>query len=400
MATDNEKQLLAEEENAGREVEINQQSRADSQPTRLDGAETQMPESSNSEIQCVDTAASEGALEVASTEASATIVSSNLSTEKGADELNAQTTVRQSAQKEGDLAARRGPTGPRTALGKKRSSQNAIKFGVFSRASLLKGESRLEYQRLLEGLWTNLQPVGKLEEILVEKLASISWRYWRLLIAEGAEIRKSSDFLETDRRERVRAEAETISQKWQPVTGVKFSLAPVGLIWDIQNPDVLERCKELLVELRQKIEANGLIGSWNDSILRTIYGDFRNPHLRPTLYDRYSIWLRTAVVDESERQSKGYATPEQCKQAMLREIDAESARLKNYQKKRKLIESEQTKLDILRQGVPNSQELDRLLRYESSLERAFDRTLTQLERLQRMRKGQPVLPPIQLNVTA
>ncbi len=39
-----------------------------------------------------------------------------------------------------------------------------------------------------------------------------------------------------------------------------------------------------------------------------------------------------------------------------------------------------------------------LIRYEGSLERAFDRTLSQLERLQRMRCGQPVPPPIQVNV--
>ena len=45
------------------------------------------------------------------------------------------------------------------------------------------------------------------------------------------------------------------------------------------------------------------------------------------------------------------------------------------------------------------QPLDLLIRYESSLERAFDRALNQLERLQRIRKGQPVLPTLDVNVT-
>jgi len=44
--------------------------------------------------------------------------------------------------------------------------------------------------------------------------------------------------------------------------------------------------------------------------------------------------------------------------------------------------------------------LDLLLRYETNLERAFDRTLNQLERLQRMRKGQPVPPTLNVNVSA
>jgi hypothetical protein len=42
--------------------------------------------------------------------------------------------------------------------------------------------------------------------------------------------------------------------------------------------------------------------------------------------------------------------------------------------------------------------LDRLPRYEASIERSFDRTLTQLERVQRMRLGLPVAPPIKVDV--
>ncbi|MFY9584304.1 MAG: hypothetical protein WAR21_07430 [Candidatus Acidiferrales bacterium] len=40
-----------------------------------------------------------------------------------------------------------------------------------------------------------------------------------------------------------------------------------------------------------------------------------------------------------------------------------------------------------------------LLRYETSLERQFDRILTQLERLQRMRLGQPVPPPVKVELS-
>ncbi len=40
-----------------------------------------------------------------------------------------------------------------------------------------------------------------------------------------------------------------------------------------------------------------------------------------------------------------------------------------------------------------------LLRYEGGIERQFDRTLTQLERVQRMRLGQPVPPPVKLEVS-
>lgn len=47
-----------------------------------------------------------------------------------------------------------------------------------------------------------------------------------------------------------------------------------------------------------------------------------------------------------------------------------------------------------------SRTADHLVRYEASNERAFDRTLSQLERAQRMRLGQPVPPPIKLDISS
>jgi hypothetical protein len=274
-------------------------------------------------------------------------------------------------------------TGPRTEPGKKRSSQNALKAGIFSRVILLKGESRSEYQSLLEGLWKSLQPEGKLEQVLVEKLATTLWRHQRLLIAEGAEIRKNSEFPEVSSQQQVGIE-------------LQMALENVGLISGVYDPDVLERCLELLVELARGIEANGFDEEQDGLRLRTIYGDPDRYHFRETLQDKYSIRLNTARVDEEERAREGYATPEQCKQNVLLVIGDEIDSLKQDQKKRESIKSERTKLEILRQTVPDSRGMDRFLRYETHLSREIDRILNRLERVQRMRKGQP--PPPQLEV--
>ncbi len=59
---------------------------------------------------------------------------------------------------------------------------------------MLAGEPREKYESLLNELQEALQPAGKLEQLLVEKLASISWRYRRFLTAEGAEIRQGREF--------------------------------------------------------------------------------------------------------------------------------------------------------------------------------------------------------------
>jgi hypothetical protein len=62
------------------------------------------------------------------------------------------------------------------------------------------------------------------------------------------------------------------------------------------------------------------------------------------------------------------------------------------------VETERTQLEVVSRSIPNGLGLERLLRYEASLNRDFDRTLSQLERIQRMRLGQPVAPRLELDV--
>ncbi len=280
-------------------------------------------------------------------------------------------------------------TGPRTQQGKQRASRNAIKFGIFSKVIVLKDESRTEYDRLVARLWEAWQPEGAHEELQVEKLATTTWRQRRLLLAEGAEIRKNAEFVELDQRDREREEAERI------VT-LSDSLNNHGLIGKIHNPAVLERCLELLAELRKQVEEDGFNLEYDEPILEMIYGDRDENRLRGGLYQSYETWLNTSEVPKEERGREGYASPAQCRKNILQDIDEEIRRLKRDQKARASVQTARTELEIVCRNVPDGPGLDRLLRYEASLDRSFDRTLSQLERLQRMRLGQPVLPKLEV----
>jgi hypothetical protein len=282
-------------------------------------------------------------------------------------------------------------TGPRTKQGKRRASLNSTKHGVFSKVVVLEGESRVEYERLLAGLRETLRPVGALEELLVEKLATLVWRQRRLLIAEGAEIRKNTQFLELDQRLREREEAENFSRLLDPLNNH-------GLIGGIHNPDVLERCQGLLAELREQIERDGLNVENDKTILERIYGDREETRLHDDFCDFYLIQVVVSQSSEEERLREGCVSPEQCRKKILRGIDEEICRLKRYREARTSMETVRMQLETLRHSIPDGPGLDRLLRYEASLERAFDRTLSQLEHRQRMRLGQFVLPPIKVDV--
>jgi len=86
-------------------------------------------------------------------------------------------------------SSRRGLTGPRTELGKRRSSRNATKYGFYSKDLLLKGESAAQFLDLLHGLREYFQPQGTAEEILVDRLATLWWRGRPVVKAESAEIK-------------------------------------------------------------------------------------------------------------------------------------------------------------------------------------------------------------------
>jgi hypothetical protein len=89
-----------------------------------------------------------------------------------------------------------------------------------------------------------------------------------------------------------------------------------------------------------------------------------------------------------------------CPEGTLEEVLVEKLAVNLWRQRRSLI----TKLAAKDCGTAavywlNVPEMDLRLRYASSLYRDVDRTLNQLERLQRMRTGQPVPPTITVEVS-
>jgi hypothetical protein len=89
------------------------------------------------------------------------------------------------AQIEANRLNSRKSTGPRSDAGKANASRNSTRFGIFSRQLLLPGEDIEAFERLRDGLYAQLQPVGELERLYVERIFSASWRLRRTLAAEG-----------------------------------------------------------------------------------------------------------------------------------------------------------------------------------------------------------------------
>src|SRR5215204_2765127 len=71
-------------------------------------------------------------------------------------------------------------TGPNTPEGKAAVRLNALKHGLLSRETLLPGEDEEALRELGERLREELQPVGVLENLLVERIIASYWRLRRL----------------------------------------------------------------------------------------------------------------------------------------------------------------------------------------------------------------------------
>jgi hypothetical protein len=79
-------------------------------------------------------------------------------------------------------------TGPKTDEGKAVVAQNARKHGIFCRITE-SGEERTAYEEMQAGLVEGLQPVGQMEHLLVEKIGVDQFRLGRLLAYEAGAVR-------------------------------------------------------------------------------------------------------------------------------------------------------------------------------------------------------------------
>ncbi|MEK6797967.1 MAG: hypothetical protein AABZ12_03295 [Planctomycetota bacterium] len=88
-------------------------------------------------------------------------------------------------------------TGPRTPEGKSRSSRNAVKHNILARDVVIRdgdgAENPSDFNALLRELDAQFKPVGPVERALVERIAAAYWRLRRVHRFEVGLLRRSLD---------------------------------------------------------------------------------------------------------------------------------------------------------------------------------------------------------------
>ena len=309
-------------------------------------------------------------------------------------------------------------TGPKTERGKRTVARNAIKHGILAREVVITAgdgkESSEEFQALIEQLWEEYEPVGVVEELLVKRIAACWWRTARVLRAENGEIRMRLDTLAMDRAQRnsdkgnrdlaysdIHILFSAENQADQPVLTKDGASAAREALRDLhKNHPGLERMTALLQKAKSEIARDGYI---SQNIRHEIFYAFRGWDYSFALFCGLSGPLEAKKADEpSEKVADEQAVGEQTKRKKTALI---AASIDDYLEMISELKQNVTiREDLARDAearsfsLPTAEATDKLLRYETHLDKQLDRAMDQLERLQRRRQGENVPPPLNINL--
>lgn len=237
---------------------------------------------------------------------------------------------------------------------------NALKHGILSRYTVLSHESHADYESLVNSLMDEHLPAGATEQHLIEELASVIWRKRRVLQAEGATINKG--LKESSRN------AKTIIPAAAPfVLGLSGDTTRIQDVMDRTPEDVTENQRAARHDLDATNKASAILLKGGDRAYEKA--------LRALLPDSREWWEGFVEEAEYTADAEGLASfitehlfPLCCEQEKeSRHHDA-----------------------IVNQTIGEGLQayrLEKLSRYETHLDRKFERTLAMLIKLKDLRSS-------------
>lgn len=277
-------------------------------------------------------------------------------------------------------------TGPKSLQGKAASRMNALKHGIRSLEVVVRGrclkENNAEFAALQARLWDTLNPVGALEEMLVEQIVTTHWRLRRALKAESAEIS-----LSVDDGASARADRKSLMRSWfqpDPVTGDMPD--PVRKMRESAFGNL--RLEQILRLVRDEVEQEGELNQAALEILKRSFAGKSNELLNH--FER---------VYANMQEEKTRLDPSTLKEWALSFIDS---KLKPVLKDKAACEKKEKQHETALQAaaaLPAPQVLEKITRYTKPLERHLFQAMNQLERLQRQRQGQHIPASIAVEIS-
>jgi hypothetical protein len=237
---------------------------------------------------------------------------------------------------------------------------NAVKHGILSTLVVLPHEDEDEYINLLEALTMEHLPSGPTEMHLIEELAGIMWRKRRVLLAEGAAINRGLHSVATDKF--------SIPAK----SAVPFGLGMPDKPTDMQ--DLMDATPEQVAQSQKETQHESECLGKATTILRKGGPSAYEKALKVLPPDSRDWWKNWVEEEEYEPNSEGLAG------FINKHLWPLCVSMEKEARHHHAI-----KAQTLGEGL-KAERLEKLSRYETHLDRKFERTLAMLVKLKELRR--------------
>jgi hypothetical protein len=283
-------------------------------------------------------------------------------------------------------------TGPKTNEGKAVAARNSLKHGLLAKEAVITegegAEDQAAFDALVSDILTQYQPVGLIEEMLAEKVVVAYWRLRRANRYEVGTIRKDLDTAEEEYYDRRGISADR-----------KLNQTDVEIDENINK----NNSKQIPLWQANKKEINKAYKSGKD--LESIYDLDVNWVYIPYWFEGIENINSKDPEVIREKLNKAGVTDDQIWQV---HIESCQNRIDSYQQDNEKLKKDKVKNRLILQvkkklaSLPAEAEMKKLLRYETAIENQLYKAINKLEHLQRLRAGDNVPAPLQvdLNVSA
>ena len=235
---------------------------------------------------------------------------------------------------------------------------NALKHGILSRLAVLAHEDHAEFADLLAALLDEHRPAGMTERHLIEELATIIWRKRRVLLAEGAKINEGLKSAANS--------SKTVMASAAPFQrGMASETTDVRDLLDLTPEDIAESQKSVALDLAATKKAAAILRKGGPNA----YAKAR----RALIQESRDWWDEHVAEEEHPATAEGLA-----------EFIRDSLEPICYRMAREAQFTPAIKAQTLGEGL-RAHLLEKLNRYETHLDRKFERTLAMLLKLKQLR---------------
>jgi hypothetical protein len=281
--------------------------------------------------------------------------------------------------------------GVKTSEGKAIVKYNALKHGLLAKEVVVTvgegAENPGEFYALLEDLKIQLAPAGALEEMLTEKIAVAYWRLRRAYRYEVGLIRHDLDTATEDFYGKTNYSGNKTNRTDEEISREIEQHKETAESWKKDKRD--------FARMRKAGKPLEDIYDWGEN---WEWLEQKYEYLQPARsYDNgfEPRALRNFLSNEVELNDDDIweAHIELC----YEKIKGHEKEIAELEKKK---QKNQFRLQVIKKlgNIPSKDELDRLLRYEGAIERQLYKAVNQLERMQRLRAGDNVPPPVEVDL--